>query len=522
MGPGTGEKDRSLLALFKAVDVLNSTTEPQEVARHALPVIDAATDLTFSLDESFDYHVYRLHQRLGRLIHGKDWSSGPLSLRHHQVAKGAAFSDAQARSGPLRTDIAGNHMFDTMLEPLRATSHEAGSTEEPSELPNLSDLLTAEQTLLSYVSSGENEPVTDADSDFRNELRSADLLINQTVFFPRRSRPRFTGEPRFPETEQFRSRLPPETVRISLFLCDVYATPGQVPELGLHMTSLTREGFTRSRRTSYGPGTPGGLLRIGDGRPTVWLHPVASTIAELRTRVVEEPLRRVVGREAEAMLDVALGHCLGTIEEELAEWRELGKTHLGEPIVRPLTPEGADRHTDWATSSATASPESDFCLLSFVCTFRPAPDPRDPAPFVHAVVGVELESPGAGPECRPIAWSISPREQRSGGTSRQTKVALTAKLGIVEPAFERTSDATAESFGVVGMGELHSDPEWRFRPVNGRPLVGDERISMVVRIPAGQLAQATLQVSATVRQRRMGLVPYRAELPKQVRQVSLR
>ncbi|MEV6750139.1 CHAT domain-containing protein [Streptomyces sp. NPDC051080] len=322
------EKDRSLLALFKAVDVLNSTTEPQEVARHALPVIDAATDLTFSLDESFDYHVYRLHQRLGRLIHGKDWSSGPLSLRHHQVAKGAAFSDAQARSGPLRTDIAGNHMFDTMLEPLRATSHEAGSAEEPSELPNLSDLLTAEQTLLSYVSSGENEPVTDADSDFRNELRSADLLINQTVFFPRRSRPRFTGEPRFPETEQIRSRLPPETVLISLFLCDVYATPGQEPELGLHMTSLTREGFTRSRRTSYGPRTPGGLLRIGDGRPTVWLHPVASTIAELRTRVVEEPLRRVVGREAEAMLDVALGHCLGTIEEELAEWRELGKTHL--------------------------------------------------------------------------------------------------------------------------------------------------------------------------------------------------
>ncbi|GAA1294857.1 hypothetical protein GCM10009647_006320 [Streptomyces sanglieri] len=100
---------------------------------------------------------------------------------------------------------------------------------------------------------------------------------------------------------------------------------------------------------------------------------------------------------------------------------------------------------------------------------------------------------------------------------------MTAKLGVIEPpTFERTSDATAESFGVVGMGKLRSDPEWRFRPVNGRPLVGDERISMVVRIPAGQLAQATLQVSATVRQRRMGLVPYRAELPKQVRQVNLR
>ncbi|MDV9196888.1 CHAT domain-containing protein [Streptomyces sp. Wh19] len=43
----------------------------------------------------------------------------------------------------------------------------------------------------------------------------------------------------------------------------------------------------------------------------------------------------MVSREAEAMLDVALGHCLGTIEKEPAEWRELGKTHL---CIRPHGP----------------------------------------------------------------------------------------------------------------------------------------------------------------------------------------
>ncbi|MFE9968552.1 CHAT domain-containing protein [Streptomyces sp. NPDC005525] len=366
------EEDRGLMSLYRAVNVLDATTERAEAVRHAIPVIDAAARLTFSLDESYDYLVYRFHQRLGRLICGKGWSIAPLSFRHHQVAKGAAFYKAQSRSGPMRADIAQNGMFTTMLDRLRATAHEAVGEEEPSDLPNLSDLLTAEQTLLSYVSSGENEPVTDAESEFRNELRTADLIINQTVFYPHRPLQSIATEPQLLEAEQIQRQLPPETVLISLFLCDLYLTPGEEPELGLHVASLTREGTAWTGRTSYGPDTPGGLLRIGDGRPTVWLHPLADSIAEVRTRVVEEPLRRVVAREAETLLVDALSHCLGPIEGQLAQWRKRGKTHL---CIWPHGPlhyapfhllhcDGRPLADEWTISilpslSALASPASD-------------------------------------------------------------------------------------------------------------------------------------------------------------------
>ncbi|MGW2552955.1 hypothetical protein [Streptomyces sp. NPDC001635] len=195
---------------------------------------------------------------------------------------------------------------------------------------------------------------------------------------------------------------------------------------------------------------------------------------------------------------------------------------ISEPVIHRLTPTEVDEQSDGRPSAASAAPGSEYCLLSFVCTFRPPPNPADHVPFSDAAVGLLLESPGAPAESQPIAWSISPKERPTAGGSRQTKLGLTAKLAIVQPSFEYTKQDQEREFKVVGMGEQHRDPEWRFHTADGRELYGDERISVVIRMSAGQPVRATLRVSATVRQRRLGLVPYRAVLPVQVRQIDLR
>ena len=79
-----------------------------------------------------------------------------------------------------------------------------------------------------------------------------------------------------------------------------------------------------------------------------------------------------------------------------------------------------------------------------------------------------------------------------------------------------------EKLFVVGMGEHDSDPEWRFNATDASPLVGDETLALIVRVPAGAPARAEIMMSASVKQRRLGLIPYRAELPSAVRTIHLR
>ncbi|MEV6318047.1 hypothetical protein [Streptomyces sp. NPDC051776] len=104
-----------------------------------------------------------------------------------------------------------------------------------------------------------------------------------------------------------------------------------------------------------------------------------------------------------------------------------------------------------------------------------------------------------------------------------THLKLTAKLMLVEAGVECTPEKDSrEELFVIGMGERDSDPEWRFSATASTPLVGDESLALIVRVPAGVPALAHITMAATIKQRRLGLIPYRAELPAALRTVDFR
>ncbi|GAA2581643.1 hypothetical protein GCM10010399_09280 [Dactylosporangium fulvum] len=194
-----------------------------------------------------------------------------------------------------------------------------------------------------------------------------------------------------------------------------------------------------------------------------------------------------------------------------------GRVSLGTPVVRPLTADLATTDPDWRAFLEAEAAHSAYFVLSLFCTFRAAPDGD---PIADAAVGVKLHAPDAPADRQPIAWSIDPK-RRVRPVPRTGRISLTAKLTIVESTVEYAPEGSREELFVVGMGEHDSDPEWRFRAVSGSPLIGDEELTVVVKAPAGILARADVSVAATVKHRRLGLIPYRADLPPVLRTVEL-
>ncbi|MFD7441215.1 hypothetical protein [Streptomyces sp. NPDC059909] len=196
-----------------------------------------------------------------------------------------------------------------------------------------------------------------------------------------------------------------------------------------------------------------------------------------------------------------------------------GRISLGAPVVRLLTGmQAAEGDGDWGDFLESQSTRYDYLLLSLVCSFRPSPDG---APFTNAGIGVRLEAPGQSDDQQPIAWSTSPKK-RAVPVVPSGSLTLTANLMLVDAGVEFTPhQGGREELFVVGMGERDSDPEWRFTATPDTPLVGDESLSLIIRTPVGVPTQAHITVAATVKQRRLGLIPYRAVLPPALQTIAL-
>lgn len=196
-----------------------------------------------------------------------------------------------------------------------------------------------------------------------------------------------------------------------------------------------------------------------------------------------------------------------------------GRVSLSTAVVHPLTAEeAAAGEAEWLGFLTAEASHSDYFLLSVTCAFRP---PAHGDPFSDAAVGVLLESPGEPADRQPIAWSISPKE-RSHPVERATTVGLSAKLAIVETTLEVAPGQGREELFVIGMGERDSDPEWRIKATSRHPLIGDETFTLIVKAAAGAPVQAHMTVAATIKHRRFGLIPYRADLPATLRTIDLR
>jgi hypothetical protein len=90
------------------------------------------------------------------------------------------------------------------------------------------------------------------------------------------------------------------------------------------------------------------------------------------------------------------------------------------------------------------------------------------------------------------------------------KVGVNAK--ILNAETEWHPGATAQA-AVLAVGELEATPGWEFARTDTAPLSGTQRLAFVLRASRDVPTVGELSVDATIRRRRMGVIPHRACFP---------
>ncbi|MEU6025367.1 hypothetical protein, partial [Micromonospora sp. NPDC047134] len=417
--------------------------------RAATALLPAAAGLGAGADESV---AWTLHQFYRRLLFGLIGSSVDVAAVAvvHQAAKGRGFSSALHSCGPLTA----TPRLRRDLQRTRADEALLPGPPPDVELPG-----GAETAMVCYAGSAEAETESDVDAVHRNRQRASDRRVSDELTTAR-------SPWRLPllTLDEVQALLPPETVLVSLMLGEGRRDAASSPVAALHGLAITRDSV--EHRTMLLPQFAGGLIRFYRGTHHLTLSPLALRVAGLRRAITADPLHRVVTRDAQQTLAERPDTFLAGFLDRVPHWHAEGRRHL----------------CVWADG---------------------------PLHFVDAAVGVHLKAPDAPADRQPIAWSIDPK-RRSHAAPRTGRVSLTAKLTIIESTIEYAPNGSGEELFVVGIGEHDSDPEWRFRAVSGAPLIGDEELTVVVKTPAGTPARADVTVAATVKHRRLGLLPYRA------------
>jgi hypothetical protein len=150
-----------------------------------------------------------------------------------------------------------------------------------------------------------------------------------------------------------------------------------------------------------------------------------------------------------------------------------------------------------------------YHLVMITCTFRTGPEP-----VIRARLSVALSPEPNDGSGEPVVWAMDPLRTSAPATARRT-VRIGVNLKFV------TAEMTRETPGldhVIAEGEGERQVEWAFV---APALAGVYRLSLVARTPVGSACRADLALAATRRETRLGVVPYRAEIPPRVATIRL-
>jgi hypothetical protein len=179
---------------------------------------------------------------------------------------------------------------------------------------------------------------------------------------------------------------------------------------------------------------------------------------------------------------------------------------LGEPVAVPITPAFAAGDAPLRAFVEAEADSSRYWLVHLACTFPTATNDEDP--LHKAWLRVDLTSDSA----RPIAWSMTPmRLARATERSRTLKLGADAKLAQAGVEAGTTTEGS-----VVYLEALHlleSTPTWEFSRTDADEIRGSTLLAVVVRAPVAAVVRGAVELTAVVRGRRFGVVPFRAELP---------
>jgi len=182
----------------------------------------------------------------------------------------------------------------------------------------------------------------------------------------------------------------------------------------------------------------------------------------------------------------------------------------------PLTPETAG---DALRERLVADEGHRYWVLAFTCSFTP-----DDEPVLESRLAIRLSLDGAGVADAPVAALLDPerlaiRRERTRTLSFGPK-ALAGPAEISAEASQSSKVEIEEAY-LVATGKGQSVAQWFFRRQPAIALEGMHDLRMVVRGPASLPARAELKLTAKIRRRFAGIVPYSAQLPPDLRTVQI-
>jgi hypothetical protein len=183
----------------------------------------------------------------------------------------------------------------------------------------------------------------------------------------------------------------------------------------------------------------------------------------------------------------------------------------GEPV--PLTGDGDAE----LQALLAGDPEHRYWVLSFTCSFRPGDEP-----IVESGLAVELRTDDGGQ--KPVIYALDP-ELLTRKTERTRTFSFSPKV-LAGPAtlggeVSNTEKVDVEQAYVVGTGRREAIAEWFFRAQPAVALEGMHDLTLLVRVPAARSATAQISMTAKIRRRFAGLVPYRATLDPELREMAI-
>ena len=162
-----------------------------------------------------------------------------------------------------------------------------------------------------------------------------------------------------------------------------------------------------------------------------------------------------------------------------------------------------------------------FVALAFTCSFRPDDDP-----LVESRLVIQLSTqPPVDETDPPIARSLQPDRlvqpiERQAGFNIVPSITVSGvTVGGVGPTRQDKFDI--QECYLVANGKRLSTAEWYFRATKAVALEGMHDLRLIAQIPRGTPALAEVMMTAKIRRRAVGLVPYRAVLPDHLRKISL-
>lgn len=210
---------------------------------------------------------------------------------------------------------------------------------------------------------------------------------------------------------------------------------------------------------------------------------------------------------------------LGDIAADMI--RDPGRFSFGRAEPAAVTRDTPDIDDD-VRASLDTDWEHRFIALAFTCSFRP-----DDEPLVESRLVIRLSSWRPDGEIDPpTAQSLQPDRlvqpiERQTGYNFAPRITA-ASVGCVEGIGVTSKDKyNVQEYYLVATGKRSPTAEWYFRKTKAVPLEGMHDLRLIAQVRQGVPALAEVMMTAKIRRRAAGVVPYRALLPEQLRTIPL-